>query len=202
MWTTGHSSIKVYVSFECNHITYTILNYTHYAKLNLQVIKLCNDIGSRAKKQLRKIAKASERVGVWYWPGLVVADGTCRPSVFVGSQQLSAQLRETRKKETSRPFDSSMSYPIDSSAVHINSATRPTERKRGRENSYRSSDFTIDIVTATGYRVDWDVLGSCSESPRDEIHERARISDTERTDMRSVSVAESPLGLRLAHIYV
>lgn len=143
----------------------------------------------KAKKQLRKVAKTLERVGVWYWPGLVVADGTHRPSVFVGSQQLSAHLQETRKKETSRPFDSSMSYPIDSSTVHINSATRPTERERKREGSYRSSDFTVDIVTATGYRVDWDVPGSCSESPRDEIHERARISDTERTDMRSVSVA-------------
>lgn len=89
--------------------------------------------------------------------------GTCRrrrhaPAICLpGFSSNSAQLGETRKKETSRPFDSSMSYPIDSSVVHINSAPRPIERER--EGSYRSSDFTVDIVTATGYRVDWDVPG-------------------------------------------
>ena len=110
---------------------------------------------------------------------LVVADDTRRPSVFVGSQQFGAttSYERHRKKETSRPR-STLRYRIRSIArgrsYKFSSAS---EGERKREGSYRSSDFTIDIVTATGYRVDWDVPGSCSESSRDEIHERI-LSDT------------------------
>lgn len=105
------------------------------------------------------------------------------------SHRLSAarQLSRDTKKEMTR---STLRYRVDSSADHINS-TAGTERRR--EGSYRSSDFTADIIMATGYTVDWDVLRACSESsrahPHDEIHEQVR---SDMMAIEFVPVTESP----------
>lgn len=114
--------------------------------------KNCNDVimqqyAEREKKrEVRNYEKVAEtRTDTKSDIGQrVIADGTRWPSVsrVVSS---SRQISRDTKKEMTR---SSLRYRVDSSADHINS-TAGTERQK--EDSYRSSDFTADIIMATGY---------------------------------------------------